>query len=104
MAYEVRGGLEPEYADEHNDNDDEAVSDEELDDEEDGGEARFGRSWSKTMTIGMGGMGMGMGSWKGTKKLLTGKSPAKREVVKVGLIGGAPLTKSVSTTTAFIGA
>ncbi len=100
MAYEVRLP-----SDEYDDiGDEEAVDDEEIDEEDDDGEgvSRSGRSWSKTMSMGMN-MGMGMGSWKGTKKLLTGKVPTKRDAVNVTLTSGAPLTKSISTTSGFIG-
>ncbi|WVQ85359.1 hypothetical protein IAT38_007524 [Cryptococcus sp. DSM 104549] len=79
---------------------DEAVDDEydEEDDGEDGGEGgegagKRGRSWSKTMGS----------SWKGTKKLLSGKNPVKEKEKEGAYDQGAPLQKSVSTG-GFIGA
>ncbi|WVQ97019.1 hypothetical protein IAU59_004129 [Kwoniella sp. CBS 9459] len=79
-----------------------AIEDEEDDEEDDedgiegedgpGGHKR-GRSWSKTMGS----------SWKGTKKLLSGKNPVstkekeKEKDDQSGYGAGAPLKKSVST-------
>ncbi|KAK8865677.1 hypothetical protein IAR55_000822 [Kwoniella newhampshirensis] len=71
---------------------DEDEEDEEGEEGEDGGNGghKRGRSWSKTMGS----------SWKGTKKLLSGKNPVKeKEKEEDSLYGtnGAPLKKSVST-------
>ncbi|WWD18142.1 hypothetical protein CI109_102591 [Kwoniella shandongensis] len=75
------------------DENDMAVEDEEDDEDgdedgESGGHKR-GRSWSKTMGS----------SWKGTKKLLSGKNPVTKEKEEESSYGtnGAPLKKSVST-------
>ncbi|WWC68419.1 uncharacterized protein I206_102346 [Kwoniella pini CBS 10737] len=79
QARKIYGGVEDEEGEE--------------DDEEDENR-KGGRRWSKTMGLGS--------SWKGTKKLLTGKNPmsSTKDKEKDDVLGygqGAPLKKSVST-------
>lgn len=77
-------------------NDDQVIVDDDYDNEEDvdedeGEEERSGkrgRSWSKTMGS----------SWKGTKKLLSGKNPIKdKDKDNDALTPGVPLARSSST-------
>ncbi|OWZ69301.1 hypothetical protein AYX15_00151 [Cryptococcus neoformans] len=77
-------------------NDDQVIVDDDYDNEEDADEdegeeersGKRGRSWSKTMGS----------SWKGTKKLLSGKNPIKdKDKDNDALTPGVPLARSSST-------
>lgn len=76
--------------------DDQVIVDDDYDNEEDAGDdegeeergGKSGRSWSKTVGS----------SWKGTKKLLSGKNPIKdKDKENDALTAGVPLARSSST-------